>query len=99
MFQVRRWPLGSRGYPMFQVRRWPLCSRGLLFDREWMIVTESGIGMSQKREPKLCLLRPTLDLLSETLTLEYPGTPFCDVFSYLQTYPWYWISYPGTELG
>lgn len=56
-----------------QVKKWPLCERGLLYDREWMIVLESGFGLSQKREPRLCRLQPSIDLISETLTLEYPG--------------------------
>ncbi|KAH3825946.1 hypothetical protein DPMN_127833 [Dreissena polymorpha] len=57
----------------FRVTRWPLCSRGLLYDREWMIVTETGIALTQKREYRLCLLRPSIDLLSGQLILAFPG--------------------------
>ncbi|XP_060077838.1 molybdenum cofactor sulfurase-like [Ylistrum balloti] len=55
-----------------KVKEWSFGQRGLLYDREWMIISESGIALSQKRETNLCLIRPTLDLLEQTLKLEYP---------------------------
>lgn len=57
----------------FKVNKWPLCERGLLYDREWMVVTESGIAMSQKRESRLCLLQPSIDLNKQQLLLDFPG--------------------------
>lgn len=60
----------------FQVSQWPLCDRGLLYDREWMVVTESGIAMSQKRESRLCLLQPSIDLNKQQLLLDFPGTRY-----------------------
>ncbi|XP_045209996.2 molybdenum cofactor sulfurase-like [Mercenaria mercenaria] len=57
----------------FKVNEWPLCDRGLLYDREWMIVTESGIAMSQKRESRLCLIKPSIDLNKNHLLLDFPG--------------------------
>ncbi|WAR05941.1 MOCOS-like protein [Mya arenaria] len=56
----------------FKVDRWPVSDRGLLYDREWMIVTETGIAMSQKREYRLCLLKPSIDLEHGLLTLDFP---------------------------
>lgn len=64
-----------------------MSSKGLLHDRDWMIVTETGIAMSQKREPKLCLLKPSIDLKSQTLTLEFPGIIICLV-AHLQSILW-----------
>ncbi|XP_067687308.1 molybdenum cofactor sulfurase-like [Haliotis asinina] len=58
----------------FQVSAWEVGPRGLLYDREWMIVSESGVTLGQKREPKLCLLQPSIDLLLNTFTLSYPET-------------------------
>ncbi|XP_071100767.1 molybdenum cofactor sulfurase-like [Haliotis cracherodii] len=58
----------------FQVSEWDVGPRGLLYDREWMIVSESGVTLGQKREPKLCLLQPSIDRLSNTLTLSFPET-------------------------
>lgn len=51
---------------------WPLNSRGFVFDREWMIVKSSGIAMTQKSEPKLCLIQPIIDEKVNTLTLKFP---------------------------
>ncbi|XP_046583954.1 molybdenum cofactor sulfurase-like isoform X1 [Haliotis rubra] len=58
----------------FQVSAWEVGPRGLLYDREWMIVSESGVTLGQKREPKLCLLQPSIDLLFNTFTLSFPET-------------------------
>lgn len=57
----------------FRVESWPLGDRGLLYDREWMIVTHTGIAMSQKRETRLCLLQPSIDLGKGLLMLCFPG--------------------------
>ncbi|KAL3836313.1 hypothetical protein ACJMK2_021749 [Sinanodonta woodiana] len=71
------YPVKSCG--AFSVNEWQLTARGLLYDREWMIVSESGVALSQKREPKLCLLQPRIDLSDQTLVLSYPGMPDCTV--------------------
>ncbi|XP_061178018.1 molybdenum cofactor sulfurase-like [Saccostrea echinata] len=55
----------------FTVLEWDIGSKGLLYDREWMIVSDNGVAISQKREPRLCLIKPSIDLLKGTLTLHY----------------------------
>ncbi|XP_021345149.1 molybdenum cofactor sulfurase-like [Mizuhopecten yessoensis] len=67
------YPVKSCG--AMEVKEWQLGERGLLYDREWMIVSESGVVLSQKRETNLCLIQPTLDMLEPTLKLEYPEMP------------------------
>lgn len=64
------YPVKSCG--AFQVSEWEIGTRGLMYDREWMIVSESGVTLSQKREPRLCLLRPHIDLSRQTLSLDFP---------------------------
>ncbi|CAC5406878.1 ABA3 [Mytilus coruscus] len=64
------YPVKSCG--AFEVRDWEICETGLKFDREWMIVSESGVTISQKREPKLCLIKPQIDLVRKCLVLRYP---------------------------
>ncbi|KAK3578357.1 hypothetical protein CHS0354_039070 [Potamilus streckersoni] len=71
------YPVKSCG--AFSVNEWQLTDRGLLYDREWMIVSENGVALSQKREPKLCLLQPRIDLSDQILVLSYPGMPDCIV--------------------
>lgn len=58
---------------IFQVSEWEIGPRGLIFDRTWMVVSENGVPLGQKREPRLCLLRPVIHLDSRTLELSFPG--------------------------
>ncbi|XP_060781795.1 molybdenum cofactor sulfurase [Neoarius graeffei] len=57
----------------FEVTEWPLGPQGLLYDRMWVVVNENGVCLSQKREPKLCLIHPHICLTSKTLCLEASG--------------------------
>ncbi|XP_057197994.1 molybdenum cofactor sulfurase isoform X1 [Triplophysa rosa] len=57
----------------FEVAEWPLGPQGLLYDRFWMVVNENGVCLSQKREPKLCLIQPVICLASNTLQLKVSG--------------------------
>ena len=45
-----------------------------MYDRQWMIVNDSGICLTQKREPRLCLVKPTLDLVNGILLVSAPGS-------------------------
>ncbi|KAK2150785.1 hypothetical protein LSH36_389g01009 [Paralvinella palmiformis] len=69
--QIFLYPIKSCG--AFHVTEWPIGKRGLLYDREWMIVTETGICLTQKREPLMCLIRPFINLEKDSLLLTYPG--------------------------
>ena len=42
------------------VPRWPLGPRGLLYDREWCVTDADGNALTQKTEPRLALIQPTL---------------------------------------
>ncbi|MCL4132072.1 UNVERIFIED_CONTAM: hypothetical protein GTU68_036892, partial [Idotea baltica] len=53
--------------------RWPVGLTGLQFDRRWMIVTSSGVTLTQKRMAKLSLLKPAIDWEANLLTLSYQG--------------------------
>ncbi|XP_062852171.1 molybdenum cofactor sulfurase isoform X2 [Trichomycterus rosablanca] len=57
----------------FEVTEWPLGPQGLLYDRMWMVVNENGVCLSQKQEPKLCLIHPHICLNSNTLRLHASG--------------------------
>lgn len=58
---------------MFQVSEWEVGHKGFLYDRQWMIVTDSGVCLTQKRETRLCLIKPVLDLVSEIISVTAPG--------------------------
>ncbi|KAI0207670.1 Molybdenum cofactor sulfurase [Lamellibrachia satsuma] len=57
----------------FEVTEWPLEPQGLLYDRQWMIVNQSGVCVSQKREPRMCLLQPLVDCERSIMVLSFPG--------------------------
>lgn len=60
------------GFVVAQGTRWEVRPEGLAWDREWCLVHRgSGQVLSQKRYPKMALLRPVLDFERGTLRVEY----------------------------
>ncbi|XP_041866403.1 molybdenum cofactor sulfurase [Melanotaenia boesemani] len=57
----------------YEVHDWPLGPLGLLYDRGWMVVNGNGVCLSQKRETRLCLIRPQVHLPSNKLFLQASG--------------------------
>ncbi|XP_017290558.1 molybdenum cofactor sulfurase [Kryptolebias marmoratus] len=57
----------------FEVHEWPVGRLGLLYDRGWMVVNGNGVCLSQKRETRLCLIRPRVHLASNKLFLQASG--------------------------
>ncbi|XP_036085860.1 molybdenum cofactor sulfurase isoform X2 [Rousettus aegyptiacus] len=57
----------------FEVTRWPLGKQGLLYDRSWMVVNHNGICLSQKQEPRLCLIQPFIDLQQRIMVIKAKG--------------------------
>jgi len=68
------YPIKSCG--AFETDEWQLEPYGLLYDRNWAVVSDSGVCMTQLQEPKLCLVRPSIDLQKGTMTLVYAGNRF-----------------------
>ncbi|XP_041803884.1 molybdenum cofactor sulfurase [Chelmon rostratus] len=65
------YPIKSCG--AHEVHNWPVGQRGLLYDRGWMVVNGNGVCLSQKRAPRLCLIRPQVHLPSNKLLLQASG--------------------------
>ncbi|KAK5609542.1 hypothetical protein CRENBAI_006365 [Crenichthys baileyi] len=65
------YPIKSCG--AYEVHDWPLGPLGLLYDRGWMVVNQNGVCLSQKRETRLCLIRPQVHLPSKKLFLQASG--------------------------
>ncbi|XP_075684622.1 molybdenum cofactor sulfurase [Rhinoderma darwinii] len=57
----------------FQASQWPVAEQGLLFDRNWMIVNENGVCLSQKQESRLCLIHPSIDMMKHTMIIQAKG--------------------------
>ena len=56
-----------------KVSSWPVGGQGFLYDREWMVLSEHCSVLSQKQEPRLCFIQPSLDLSTQTMTLTAKG--------------------------
>ncbi|XP_041100886.1 molybdenum cofactor sulfurase isoform X2 [Polyodon spathula] len=56
-----------------QVKDWPIGAKGLLYDRTWMVVNLNSVCLSQKQEPRLCLIQPQIDLERNTLAIRAKG--------------------------
>lgn len=80
---------------IFQVTKWPINPSGLLHDREWMVVTERGIALTQKRLPQLCFIQPDINLANNTLTLHYPGSNIIDFLCGCIFINWRYGVWPG----
>jgi uncharacterized protein YcbX len=55
----------------FQVAQWPVTSTGLRYDRKWMLVDETGLFLSQRRLPKMALIKTRIS--ADQLWLSAPG--------------------------
>lgn len=62
------YPIKSCG--AFRVTKWPLTRRGLKYDREWLIVRDTGVALTQKQEPKMCLIKPVIN--DKYMVLTFP---------------------------
>ncbi|KAJ8401430.1 hypothetical protein AAFF_G00383490 [Aldrovandia affinis] len=56
-----------------EVSEWPLGPHGLLYDRVWMVVNINGVCLSQKQEPRLCLICPQIHLATKELSVHASG--------------------------
>ncbi|XP_039094908.1 molybdenum cofactor sulfurase isoform X2 [Hyaena hyaena] len=54
----------------FEVTKWPIGNQGLLYDRSWMVVNRNGVCLSQKQEPRLCLIQPFIDLQQKIMVIK-----------------------------
>ena len=70
---IHVYPIKSCG--SFNPQHWPISNAGLLYDRKWVIVNKIGAALTQKREPKLCLILPEIDLDKKVLRLRHKTKP------------------------
>ncbi|KAI1747956.1 molybdenum cofactor sulfurase [Xylaria castorea] len=53
---------------------WEVRPEGLAWDREWCLVHHgTGLALSQKRYPRMALIRPSIDFSTGQLTVSYQG--------------------------
>ncbi|TLS29584.1 hypothetical protein PpBr36_01132 [Pyricularia pennisetigena] len=64
------------GYSIPRGKQWQVRPEGLAWDREWCLLHRgSGQALSQKRYPKMALIKPVVDLESGQLSVSYLGEP------------------------
>lgn len=69
------------------LERMPLYKRGPIFDREWMLVDDQGLFLSQREKSRMALIKCRLEDLAElgkietakTLCIDVPGYPTISV--------------------
>jgi molybdenum cofactor sulfurtransferase len=62
------------GYRIPEGARWDVRPEGLAWDREWCLVHRgTGQALSQKRYPRMALLRPTIDFTQGVMNVTYRG--------------------------
>ena len=69
------YPIKSCGaWPIPSNVLWDVRAEGLAWDREWCLVHQgTGAVLSQKRYPKMALIKPVLDLRNGMLRIRYNG--------------------------
>lgn len=59
LLKIFIYPIKSCG-PFSIETNWYLSNTGLMYDRQWMIVNHSGVCLTQKQEPRMCLIKHIL---------------------------------------
>ncbi|TLD26632.1 hypothetical protein PspLS_04854 [Pyricularia sp. CBS 133598] len=68
------------GYSIPHGKQWQVRPEGLAWDREWCLLHRgSGQALSQKRYPKMALIKPVVDLESGQLSVSYLGEPIANL--------------------
>lgn len=52
---------------------WMIGTKGFEYDREWMIVKDNGVCLTQKQSSRMCMIQPIIDLNKKCLTLTFKG--------------------------
>lgn len=53
--------------------KWEITSRGLKYDRAWMIVSQSGMALTQKTNTRLCLIQPVINERRNVMRISFPS--------------------------
>lgn len=64
---------------------WKIGLKGFEYDREWMIIKDNGVCLTQKQNTRMCLIRPKIDLKQKSLILHCKGN-LCFVIKFNYTF-------------
>lgn len=52
---------------------WQITDKGFLYDREWMIIKDNGVCLTQKNNTRMCMISPKIDIEKQLLILNFKG--------------------------
>ncbi|KAJ8733192.1 hypothetical protein PYW08_001490 [Mythimna loreyi] len=65
-------PIKSCG--AFKIRStWKIGPKGFEYDRDWMIIKDNGVCLTQKQNTRMCMIKPKIDLNKRKMTLYFEG--------------------------
>lgn len=79
--EIAIFPIKSCG--AFKIKSdWKIGPKGFKFDREWMIVNDNRVCLTQKQNTRMCMIHPKIDLQRKLLILNFKGKLFhCFIIS------------------
>lgn len=70
--EIAIFPIKSCG--AFKIKSgWKIGPKGFEYDREWMIVKDNGVCLTQKQNTSMCMILPVIDMKRRCLTLNFQG--------------------------
>ncbi|XP_073942978.1 molybdenum cofactor sulfurase isoform X1 [Choristoneura fumiferana] len=70
--EMNIYPIKSCG--AFKVKNnWKIGQKGFEYDREWMIIKDNGVCLTQKQNSLMCMIKPVIDLKHRLLILKFEG--------------------------
>ncbi|KPI91367.1 PREDICTED: molybdenum cofactor sulfurase [Papilio xuthus] len=76
--EIAIFPIKSCG--AFKIKTsWKIGLKGFEYDREWMIIRENGVCLTQKQSTQMCMIKPEIDLKRKLLILHFKGKPSISV--------------------
>ncbi|XP_039749552.1 molybdenum cofactor sulfurase [Pararge aegeria] len=71
--EIAIFPIKSCG--AFKIKSgWKIGAKGFEYDREWMIIKENGVCLTQKQNTLMCMISPVVDFTNRCLTLNFKGS-------------------------
>ncbi|XP_034829834.1 molybdenum cofactor sulfurase [Maniola hyperantus] len=71
--EIAIFPIKSCG--AFKIKSdWKIGPKGFEYDREWMIVKDNGVCLTQKQNTEMCMILPVIDFEHRHLTLNFKGS-------------------------
>lgn len=71
--EVAIFPIKSCG--AFKIKSaWKIGPKGFEYDRDWMIIKDNGVCLTQKHTSRMCLIKPKIDLQRRVMVLCFEGT-------------------------